>query len=1141
VTVRSDEDRDLRLIFEGAAAGIVVTTPDGRFDYANPTFERMLGYSLAELRKLDFLSLTHPDDRERVLGRHEALLAGQIPSFVLEKRSTRRDGQVLWLRISVSLLPGPEGTPSRAVAVIEDITERKGAAARLQENERLLGIAGRMAQLGGWLVDLEAGLCHWSDEVCRIHEVSKGTVVTTEEGIRFYAPEWRPVIEAHFRRCAEEGVPYDLDLQIETAGGRRVWVRTIGEAIRDPDGVIRRVQGAFQDISRQKEAEEALVESRASFHQLAESMPIFVWSATPDGQIDYVTRDLMEYTGEPLEAHLNGNWLEFIHPEDRERVRARWVQSLATASPYLVETRIRRRDGAQRWHLVQAQAVRGRDGSIRAWYGSSTDIHDLRLVEARADRLQERLGRTLESITDAFYLLDDEWRFVFMNGEGERLARSPRSELLGRPVWEVFPELVGSELEAHLREGVGQGVPVQALHHFEPYDVWVDVRAYPSSDGVAIYVQNVTSARIAELKLRAAEERFRNVVRATTDAIWDWDLRTDRVWWSEGLLESFGVEPVSLDSGTEAWVARIHPSDRDRAVLGLRAAIDGGSDIWQDQYRFLRGDGSYAWVRDRGFIMRDRTGAPVRVVGGIADETGFVEAQQKIQEQVELLDRAQDAIFVVDLEHRAVFWNAGAQRAYGWSAAEVEGQSVRDLLHPDPAEYDAARAAVLETGEWSGEISHRRRDGAGLLVEGRWSLVRDEDGDPQRILAINTDITERKALLNQFLRAQRMESIGTLAGGIAHDLNNVLAPILLAVDLLREDPLDEEVLETLATIERSADRGAELVRKVLAFARGVEGDQVAVDLTRILDDLVQVVRDTFPRTVRLRVELSEDLRALRGDPTQLHQVLMNLVLNARDAMPKGGELTIVAENVDLDEQFTAMAGEGSAGPYLRISVEDTGEGIPAEVLDKIFEPFFTTKELGRGTGLGLSTVAAIVRSHGGFVHVKSEPGKGSTFQVYLPAGVESVEETMPVPPRTLPRGGGELVLVVDDEPAVRAITRRTLEAHGYRVMTAADGTEAVSAFALHGEDIAVVLTDIVMPVMDGPETIRALRRMDPTVRVVTASGYGGETGIARAADAGCKHFLPKPYTAKALVRKIREALTDPAPGADPDPGETSGS
>jgi len=377
-------------------------------------------------------------------------------------------------------------------------------------------------------------------------------------------------------------------------------------------------------------------------------------------------------------------------------------------------------------------------------------------------------------------------------------------------------------------------------------------------------------------------------------------------------------------------------------------------------------------------------------------------------------------------------------------------------------------------------------------------------------------------------RAQRMESIGALTSGIAHDLNNILSPIMMAVDMLkRSSTNDPQTLEVLETIEANARRGSETVCQMLSFGRGLEGERTEVQPRHLLNAIEGVIKDTFPKDIRLRIALEPDPWLILGYPAQLHQIVLNLCLNARDSMPNGGLVTIQVENRMLDEQYVATTPEAmevQPGPHVALTVTDSGVGIPQADLERIFDPFFSTKVLGKGGGLGLSTVWAIVKAHGGFVTVDSEPGKGTSFRLYLPAKPNSPSAVEQPKPVALPRGEGETVLLIDDEASVLSITSQTLEEFGYQVLSANNGAEAVAIYAQRKDEIAVVLTDLMMPVMNGNATIHALLKINPSVKVIVASGLNANDNRIQAADSGINHFLAKPYTARALLEKLRTAL-----------------
>jgi two-component system, cell cycle sensor histidine kinase and response regulator CckA len=500
-------------------------------------------------------------------------------------------------------------------------------------------------------------------------------------------------------------------------------------------------------------------------------------------------------------------------------------------------------------------------------------------------------------------------------------------------------------------------------------------------------------------------------------------------------------------------------------------------------------------------------------------------AEAQVREQASLLDIAHDAISVRDLDDRIIYWNRGAERLYGWRAEEVIGRSAVEMFIRGPAaDLAAARRALLDRGEWTGASRHTTKDGREVLVETRWTLVRDDAGRPRAKLVVNTDVTERRRLEAQVLRTQRLESVGVLAGGIAHDFNNLLTPMLMAVKLLREDRPADERTGLLATLQAGAERGAELVRKLLSFAGGGGGERGPVGVTAVVREIEGITAHTFPKSIRLNIHLPTDLRPVLADATQLSQVVLNLCVNARDAMPDGGTLTITAAEVTVGAVEAASQPDAKPGEYVRLDVADTGHGIPPEILDRVFDPFFTTKKAGQGTGLGLSTVLGIVRSHGGFLTMASQSGAGTRFAVYWPVSALRVPEaTTPVPGPPRP-GDGSLVLVVDDEAPILHAARATLEAAGYQVATARDGQAALDLYR-STPDVKAVVLDVMMPGLDGGTTLAELRKLSPGCRVLLASGLRLPAPLAASVRGGEVAFLPKPYTADQLLTAVG-SLTD---------------
>jgi PAS domain S-box-containing protein len=628
-----------------------------------------------------------------------------------------------------------------------------------------------------------------------------------------------------------------------------------------------------------------------------------------------------------------------------------------------------------------------------------------------------------------------------------------------------------------------------------------------------------------EERLRETELFLQTALEVGRIGSWSSSLTGDgNLIWSRGSHRIFGLDPKEERLTRDKFFQMVHPDDLPRVVEKVERAIAERADYSID-HRVVRADGKVRWVHEQGRVICDDKGRPLKLIGVAQDVTERKESEEKIREQAALLDIAQNAILTHSMDGSILYWNQTAEQLYGWKASEAVGRNVAEILYAgNPERFREIRAITIEGSNWHGELQQLQKNGRFVSCDSRWTVVRDGIGRPTSILSVNTDLTDRKRLEQQFLRAQRMECVGTLASGIAHDINNVLAPVMMSVELFRAKLTDAEDQELLDNLEASAKRGADIVRQVLTFARGADGQRAPVQLRRIILEISKILRETLPKSIEIDVGIAQDLWPVRGDATQLYQVLMNLSVNARDAMKNGGQLTISAANAQLDSHAPMFHADAKPGPHVELIVKDSGTGIPAGALPKIFDPFFTTKEVGQGTGLGLSTVLSLVRGHGGFILVNSKVAQGTEMKVYLPAeanGVdrETLEEEEPVEP-----GEGQVIMVVDDEATIRIVTRATLEANGYNVLTAKNGAEAIELFKQNVGIVKVVITDLMMPAVDGPGTIRAIHEIDENMRFIAVSGMMETSRLPNLPTKHALAYLSKPFSAGTLLRLLRETL-----------------
>ena len=941
-------------------------------------------------------------------------------------------------------------------------------------------------------------------------------------------------------------------------------------------------------------AQEALQASLAEFRSLAEAMPQIVWITGPDGGNVYVNQQWMDYTGLSLEESVGDGWTKPFFPEDRERAWGAWQHAMATMGTYSIESRLRRSDGVYRWWLVRGVPVEDGTGTILKWFGTCTDVHDLKVAELEISRINRAL-KMLSSCNEALIRAKDE------------------SDLLNE-VCKVVVEVGGYRM------------------------AWIG------------YAKEDEARSVTPMAHAGVEEGYLAEVNVT----WNQNEPLGRGPVGQAILSNTAVvhDDVAGDSEFAPWLPfaqtrgyrgniclPLRDATHTFGVLGLYSA--GVNQTSAEELRLLQ-------------QMADDLAFGIGSVRADADR-GRLDSQSR--EQAALLDIASEAIMVKDLDGRIVYWNKGAERTYGWSAAEALGRKAVSLLHSDTAQSREAEVKLLAHGKWTGEVVKHTKDGRDITVEARWTLVRDAKGRPKSILAINSDISERKqaartlraaeerirfalenanvgiwdldyatgvcrwseilesqfglspgtfgqtfeafveivhpddreamrdtvanamksgadfsyvhrviwpdgtkrwlsgagrillgergepvrgvgtyqdvterhALEAQLAQSQKLEAIGQLAGGIAHDFNNLLTVIggrssLLLMKMRPDDPARKEV----DLIQSTAQRAAGLTRQLLAFSRRQVLEPKAVNLQALVDGVTPMLRRLIGEHIEIVIVSGHDLGQIMADPGQMEQVVVNLVVNARDAMPDGGTLTIETSNRTVQEAgLRAPNRPVSPGPYVTLSVVDTGYGMDPTTVTRIFEPFFTTKEPGKGTGLGLSTVHGIVNQSGGYLAVESAVGRGTTFTISLPRILDPVDvaRVAQEPLRDLLAGSGTVLLVEDDEE-LRRLASEILRTSGYTVLDTGDPLEALTICDRHEGGVDLLLTDMVMPAMRGTELAARLRESRPGLKMLFMSGYADETGDPRRAGGPARLFLQKPFTPHDLTRIVREALAE---------------
>ncbi|WP_445626340.1 PAS domain S-box protein [Nostoc sp. DSM 114167] len=885
-------------------------------------------------------------------------------------------------------------------------------------------------------------------------------------------------------------------------------------------------------------AEVALRQSENLYRQLVESQTDIIIRIDLQGQITFANAAACQIFGWKQDEFRSQSIFQFLHPDDLPEAMEDVAALGSSLYPLMNREQRALTVNGIRWFQWNAIAIRNDKGEVveiqevgRDITEQQSTLDERQLAEAALRQSEEKFRKFAENTHAVIWIAStDSFRTLYVSPAYEKIWGRSCQSLLERPeswIESVHPDDRGLTTKAAKQQLSGESASIE-YRIFRPDGSmrWIWDRSFTVYDDqgkVQYYggiAEDITKRKLVEESLQESEARLSLATEAAQIGIWERNLIANTGIWSANMGPLYGLPSNSLCPTYEDYLNLIYPEDRESVAASIARMIEQGKG--SIEYRIVWSDGSLHWLNCKGQVYYNEIGQPIRIVGTNRDVTERKLAEQKISEQAALLDIATDAILVRDFQSQILFWNQGAERMYGWLSTEAIGKNLQEIFHAagTQQQLEVPLKRVIESGSWQGELNKVTKSGQKILVESRWTLMRDSAGKPKSILTVDTDITEKKQLQEQFFRTQRLESLGTLAGGIAHDLNNILTPILAAAQLLQGRFLQDEERsgQLLALVETNAKRGAALVKQILSFARGNKGERRIIQIQHLISEIVQIAKQTFPKSIELSTFIPEEIWAVNGDITQLHQVLINLVVNARDALPDGGNINISVENKFIDEAYTRMNLDAKVGHYIVITVADNGIGIPPDIIDRIFEPFFTTKQVNAGTGLGLSTVLGIIRNHDGFIKVSSNVDIGSKFDLFLPA-VEATQ-AFNIEDLDLLPGEGELILVVDDEPQIREIVTIILEKHNYKILTASNGIEAIALYAQYEHQINAVLMDLIMPKMDGIIAIRTLRRMNMQVQIIACSGLNSMEIFAQSADDNVQAVLLKPYTGRELLKTL---------------------